>query len=154
MIFFLWHQINSLWEVTVILTGNQNNEAYGLKTENVQIFPMKPAAGNIHKARTRLKGCSVNSSIQEVIFCFEFELLRSQPGWFALCRWRAEKGWLMMIDTFVPHIWTLLMTSLIQTKWQHSWWCFHDPERSPSTKWAWKWSEKLVYSYVLLQSYQ
>lgn len=134
MIFFFWHYINSLWEVTVAWKGIQNNEAFGLKTENVHIFTMKPAAGKIYKARTMLKGCSVSSCIQEVIFCFEFELLRAQPCWFALCQWRAKKAgswWL----TLLPHIWTLLMTLLIQTKGQHSLWCFHDPERSPFNKW-------------------
>ena len=48
-------------------------------------------------------------------FFFEFELHSVQPWWFALYKWRAEKGWLVTYLTRLPHIPASFMTSLIQS---------------------------------------
>ena len=37
--------------------------------------------------------CFINSFRKEVLFCWEFGLLRAQPCWFTCYQWGAEKGW-------------------------------------------------------------
>ena len=43
-------------------------------------------------------------------FCFKFQLLREQPCWFTLQRWRAEKSLLTLFLILLPNIPALFMT--------------------------------------------
>ena len=57
------------------------------------------------------------------------ELHRTPSCWFALHQWRAEKGWLKMYLTPLPHIPALFM-SLMGTTMQDSWSCFFNFQMS------------------------
>ena len=63
----------------------------------------------------------------------KFELLRAQPFWFALYHWRAQKGWLVTYLILSNVCWSCSwhhFYRLLDTKWQHSWSCFHDFQTS------------------------
>ena len=48
--------------------------------------------------------CSVSTDTNEqVLFCFESELIRALPCCFALCQWRGKKGWLLMCLVILSH---------------------------------------------------
>ena len=58
--------------------------------------------------------CPINTDTKGGPFGCKGELPWAQPCWFALYRWRAEKGWLKTYSTLLPHTPTLF--TLLQTQ--------------------------------------
>ena len=109
---------------------------------------------NVHICGLCMVGPSMFMLQKYFFFSFECELLRVHHVVFALYQSRAQKGWLLMWYTLLPHMPSLLKTSHIKkkmlcTKWQRFQPCFHGFQMSIFTNQIINWEKNCCGSIFI-----